>query len=227
METEQPLESKKEIANTDKEITLIKAFIEKATIRDIDSGYVYAPFVNEVIDSRLQGLAAELLISDIIGKEIEMDGVQVVGIPNSGIPLAAVVADRLGFSLVFGKKGEDIADAWERSVFIEKVPSYTKEGVETIVFSDLKRGDRVLLVDDVLAFGNTVLHIIPELIARGVEVVGLAVYFNKSFQLGWKEIEDLGVPVFSAVEISKIIKKRKGKKEKEKGHLSFELHHRP
>ena len=69
-----------------------------------------------------------------------------------------------------------------------------------MAFNGLEAGDRVYLIDDVIAFGNTVIPIIKGLRDRGIEVIGMAVYFAKLFQPGMQKIQDeTGITPFAVI----------------------------
>ena len=75
-----------------------------------------------------------------------------------------------------------------------------------INLSFVQKGDRVLLLDDVCATGETGYRIVSGLQKRGVNVVGFAVLFDKIFQGGLEYIGTLGVKVFSCIRVEKIEK---------------------
>ncbi len=61
----------------------------------------------------------------------------------------------------------------------------------------LQPGSRVLLVDDILGHGRTPLALSRLAGMAGTQVVGLAVFIEKTFQGGRNRMEVQGVPVFS------------------------------
>lgn len=63
----------------------------------------------------------------------------------------------------------------------------------------LPPGSRVLIVDDILGHGRTPLALARLALKAGAQVVGLAVYVEKTFQGGRNRLEVHGVPVFSLV----------------------------
>ncbi|HEY8479309.1 MAG TPA: adenine phosphoribosyltransferase [Spirillospora sp.] len=114
---------------------------------------------------------------------------KIVGIEARGFILAAPVAYHFGAGFVpVRKKG--------------KLPSQTREetydleyGTETIEIhlDALEPGDRVLIVDDVLATGGTA-GAAAELVRRGgAEVVGLSVILELSFLHGRERLRNLDV----------------------------------
>lgn len=114
---------------------------------------------------------------------------KIVGIEARGFIIAAPVAYHFGAGFVpVRKKG--------------KLPSQTREetydleyGTETIeIHSDaVEPGDRVLIVDDVLATGGTA-GAAADLVRRGgAEVVGLSVLLELSFLRGRDRLRNLDV----------------------------------
>jgi len=163
-----------------RESALRDRFIKEAKVTNFEKGYVSVKWVNQLVDLGYQGFAADLIAYRFRGYEFD----KVVGIPNSGIPLATSVAERLGLPLAPGRKGKDIPGAWETPVIVkEKVKSFTTDDISEFVFNGLEKGDRVLLVDDVIAHSTTASLIIDVLRQEDIEIE-MAVYFTKLFQHG-------------------------------------------
>lgn len=181
-----------------------KAFYEKARVTNFDLGYISVPFVNQLIDLELQGFAGDIIAHHYRKAETEMD--KVIQIPLSGNPLATTVAERLNTPLVPGRKGKAIPGSWGHSVVVEeKIPSFTTGEMSTFVFNGLKEGDKVILIDDVIANGYTSGLIAKSLKEKGIEVVGIAVYFAKLFQPGVNRVrEETGIDPFFVVGIENI-----------------------
>ena len=132
------------------------------------------------------------------------------GIPHSGNYLATAVALVLKgqVRLHSSRKDQNIPTSW-KDVYREEVRSFTTSTGGIDVFSGInlsfvKKGDRVLLLDDVCAKGETGLRIVTGLKNRGVNVVGFAVLFDKVFQGGLEKIAQLGIKVFSCVRVKKL-----------------------
>ncbi|HEX7018106.1 MAG TPA: phosphoribosyltransferase family protein, partial [Patescibacteria group bacterium] len=69
----------------------------------------------------------------------------------------------------------------------------------------VEAGMKVLLVDDVIAHGTTAVTAINALQAAGIEVVGLAVLFDKAWQGGRERIKkETGIEPFSLISIQEI-----------------------
>jgi adenine/guanine phosphoribosyltransferase-like PRPP-binding protein len=190
-----------------KERYLINCFKEVATVENYKKGYISVPFVNQLIDLRLQSYAADLIAYNIKTNEIPVD--KVVQIPYSGNSLATSVAwnfETEDIPLVLGRKGRKTPGAWNQQFIIkEEVESFTTGETSTFVFNEIDPGDRVYLVDDVIANGDTASLIINKFRERGVEVTGMAIYFAKLFQPGLQRVyEETGIKPFYAVGIENI-----------------------
>ena len=114
---------------------------------------------------------------------------KIVGIEARGFILAAPVAYHFGAGFVpVRKKGKLPSGTHEETYDLE----YGTETIE-IHLDALDPGDRVLIVDDVLATGGTA-NAAAELVRRGgAEVVGLSVLLELSFLHGRDRLGNLDV----------------------------------
>ncbi|GLZ06886.1 adenine phosphoribosyltransferase [Actinomadura sp. NBRC 104412] len=114
---------------------------------------------------------------------------KIVGIEARGFILAAPVAYHFGAGFVpVRKKGKLPANSFEQTYDLEY-------GTETIEMHEdaLAPGERVLVVDDVLATGGTA-RAAADLVARsGAEVVGISVLMELSFLHGRDKLGNLDV----------------------------------
>lgn len=111
----------------------------------------------------------------------------VVGIEARGFILAAPVADRLGAGFVPVRKSGKLPHATESATFELEYAEATIE-----VHKDaFQPGDRVLVVDDVLATGGTV-NATVELIKRaGADVASVSVLMELTFLNGRDKLPDV------------------------------------
>jgi adenine/guanine phosphoribosyltransferase-like PRPP-binding protein len=210
---------KEPLSIPEKEYRLREAFNEIAFVDNFDKKYVSAPFVNQLIDPELQGYAADMIVYDIVEKIknekidiIRRDNkppvFKVVGIPDSGLYLATAVAERLGWKLAPGRKGPNPPPgAWKDQFIIEeKVRSYTTGAMSSFAFNGIDPlEDNLLVIDDVAALGYTSNLVIEEFLKRGINVIGLGVYFDKMGQGGIQNIEEnTDVNTFSSLRIEEI-----------------------
>ncbi|WP_046470223.1 adenine phosphoribosyltransferase [Allosalinactinospora lopnorensis] len=135
-------------------------------------------------------------VVDAIAAHHEHSGVdRVVGLEARGFLLAAPVALRLGAGMVpVRKEGKLPAKTLSESYDLE----YGTATVE--VHADaITAGDRVLVVDDVLATGGTA-RAAMELVRRaGGTVVGLSVLMELVFLQGRQKLSDVELHALSAV----------------------------
>lgn len=111
----------------------------------------------------------------------------VVGIEARGFILAAPVAERLGAGFVPIRKAGKLPHKTESATYDLEYGTATIE-VHKDAFAP---GDRVLVVDDVLATGGTV-HAALDLISRaGAEVVCVSVLMELTFLNGRRRLPDV------------------------------------
>jgi xanthine phosphoribosyltransferase len=90
-------------------------------------------------------------------------------------------------------------------IFLETAPSHTKGGETNLMVAAeyLPRGERILIVDDFLASGKTLLALARMVREAGCELVGVAVVVEKSFESGREElVARYGAPVRSLATIA-------------------------
>ncbi len=185
---------------------LKKEFLREAKVIDVERGYISVSSFNLRMKPEVLTAAAKLIANFFKNDKIDT----VHGIPHSGNYLATAVALALDgqVRLHSSRKDQNIPASW-KDVYRQEVRSFTTSTAGMDVFSGInlsfvKKGDRVLLLDDVCARGETGYKIIKGLQERGVKVVGFAVLFDKVFQGGLDYVAGLGVKVFSCVRVKKI-----------------------
>ena len=185
---------------------LRKEFLKEAKVIDAARGYISVSSFNLRMKPEVLGAAAKLIANFFKNEKIDT----VHGIPHSGNYLATAVALELGdkVRLHSSRKDQNIPTSW-KDVYRQEVRSFTTSTAGMDVFSGInlsfvKKGDRVLLLDDVCARGETGYKIIKGLQERGVKVVGFAVLFDKVFQGGLDYVAALGIKVFSCIRVNKI-----------------------
>ncbi|MCX6817135.1 MAG: phosphoribosyltransferase family protein [Candidatus Beckwithbacteria bacterium] len=187
---------------------LKQEFLREAKVIDATRGYISVGSFNLRMKPEVLKAAARLIAN--VFKNDKIDTVH--GIPHSGNYLATAVALELGSKvrLHSSRKDQNIPTSW-KDVYRQEVRSFTTSSGGVDVFSGInlsfvKKGDRVLLLDDVCAKGETGYRIVKGLLERGVKVVGFAVLFDKVFQGGLEQVQTLGVKVFSCVRVKSIDK---------------------
>lgn len=115
----------------------------------------------------------------------------------SGIAPALTTAVHLALPVVYARKSKPIT--MPDQVYLTLAPSHTKgRMVELIVSPEfLADGDKVLIIDDFLASGATILGLVRLAEASGAKVIGIGALIEKLFEGGRKALEPVGVPVES------------------------------
>lgn len=185
---------------------LRRTFLEEARVLDIRRGYISVSAFNLRMKPEVLQAAA-LSIADHF-RRFKIDVIH--GIPHGGNYLATAAALELGggVRLHASRKDQNIPTSW-KEVYRQEVRSFSLSGEAGTVFAGInlsfvRPGERILLIDDVCASGETGAEIISGLIKRQVRVAGFAVMFDKMFQGGLERIARLGVEVYSCVRVKEI-----------------------
>jgi xanthine phosphoribosyltransferase len=122
----------------------------------------------------------------------------------SGIAPALTTALHLGLPVVYARKTKPIT--MPDQVFLTLAPSHTKGRMVELIISPeyLPRGERVLIIDDFLASGATILGLVRLAQTAGAEIVGVGALIEKTFEGGRAALKPLGVPVESLAGISSL-----------------------
>lgn len=129
------------------------------------------------------------VISDMAAPYASSGITHVAGIEARGFILATPVADRLGAGFVpVRKPGKLPAKTSSVSYDLE----YGTDELE-LHFDAVKPGDRVLLVDDVIATGGTAAAAVQLIQSLGAEVVALSLYIELAFLGGRSRLGDVPV----------------------------------
>jgi adenine phosphoribosyltransferase len=157
-------------------------------IRDVPdfpkAGVIFKDFTPLLADPSGLALAVELMANPYRGKGVEL----VVGAESRGFIFGTAVAQALSAGFVPIRKPGKLP----RSVHgVDYVLEYASDRLE--IHSDaLARGQRVLLVDDLLATGGT-LEACGQLIERaGAHILGTTVLIELEFLRGRERLRKLG-----------------------------------
>ena len=167
--------------------------------RDLGNGILKVDgFINHQVDPQLMDLCGAELARRFAG----VGATKVLTAEISGIAPALTTARHLGIPVVYARKSKPIT--MPDQVFLTLAPSHTKgRTVELIVSPEyLAGGERVLIIDDFLASGATILGLARLAQTAGAHIVGVGTLVEKSFEGGRKALAPLGVPVESLACIS-------------------------
>ena len=150
-------------------------------------------FINHQVDPELM---------DRCGQELairfqKIKATKVLTAEISGIAPAVLTAFHLGVPIVYARKSKPIT--MPDQVFLTLSPSHTKgRMVELIVSPEyLANGEKVLIIDDFLASGATILGLVRLAEASGSKVVGIGALIEKLFEGGREALKPTGVPIHS------------------------------
>ena len=181
-------------------------FLTEARVLDAKRGYISASAFNLRMRPEVLRAAAGVIADHFCSSRIDV----IHGIPHGGNYLATAVALAMAGNvrLHASRKDQNIPTSW-KEVYRREVRSSSLSGEAGTVFAGInlsfvRPGERILLIDDICASGETGAEIITGLIKRGVKVAGFAVMFDKMFQGGLERIAQLGVKVYSCVRVKDI-----------------------
>lgn len=122
----------------------------------------------------------------------------------SGIIPAMATAYAMGLPLVYARKHKPIT--MQEPVFVEFAPSHTKGGQVSLMISPefISSDDRILIIDDFLATGQTIAAMVRIIEGAGATLIGIGTLVEKSFEGGRKLLTPLGVPIESMVVIDEM-----------------------
>ncbi|MFR5266237.1 xanthine phosphoribosyltransferase [Clostridium sp.] len=132
---------------------------------------------------------------------------KILTIESTGIALGVTTSQQFGnLPLVFGKKVERVSRDKEENFYKSEVYSFTKQSIYNVIIDKrfIKKGERILILDDFLANACAIFGLIDIVKQAGAEVVGVGVVIEKAFQDGRKHLENKGVRVEALARIEKI-----------------------
>jgi xanthine phosphoribosyltransferase len=155
-------------------------------------------FVNHQVDASLM---------DLCGKEFarlfaQIGATKVLTAEISGIAPALTTALHLGLPVVYARKTKPIT--MPDQVYLTLAPSHTKGRMVELIISPeyLAHGEKVLIIDDFLASGATILGLARLAEAAGAKIVGVGALIEKTFEGGRAALKSLGVQIESLASIT-------------------------
>ena len=155
-------------------------------------------FINHQVDP---------VLMDACGREFarrfrDVGATKVLTAEISGIAPAISTGLHLGLSVVYARKSKPIT--MPDQVFLTLTPSHTKgRTVELIVSPEfLAGGEKILIIDDFLASGATILGLVRLAQTAGASIVAIGALIEKSFEGGRSALSYLDVPIESLAVVS-------------------------
>ena len=166
-------------------------FLERASaaIRDVpdfpEPGIVFKDITPLLLQPDLLDGVAERMTEEFRGSNVE----KILAIESRGFILGAPVALRLGVGLALARKAGKLP--WKRHR-VEYALEYGTDVIEVHVDS-ISAGERVVVVDDVLATGGTAEAAGRLVAAAGGKLVGMAFLLELQFLSGREKLPDVDV----------------------------------
>ena len=167
----------------------------KNAIRDIhdfpEEGIVFKDITPIFLNQTLVSSIVDLMVESI--KSLEVEGVACLD--ARGFWLGSLLANKLGVPFIpIRKKGKLPAETITESYELE----YGEAAIE--VHKDaIKKGQKILIHDDVLATGGTALAAGNLIQKLGGSIVGFSFLLNLKFLAGEKKIEGLSDTILSVI----------------------------
>lgn len=148
-------------------------------------------FVNHQVDP---------VLMDACGREFarrfaRVGATKVLTAEISGIAPALTTALHLGIPVVYARKTKPIT--MPDQVYLTLAPSHTKGRMVELIISPeyLSNDEKVLIIDDFLASGATILGLVRLAEAAGSHVVGIGALIEKTFEGGRAVLQSLAVQI--------------------------------
>ena len=155
-------------------------------------------FINHQVDPILMEACGEELARRFKG----VGATKVLTAEISGIAPALMAGKHLNLPVVYARKHKPVT--MPDQVYFTVAPSHTKGNMVDLIVSPeyLANGEKVLIIDDFLASGATILGLARLAQAAGASLVGIGTLIEKTFEGGREALSALGIPVESLVAIS-------------------------
>lgn len=157
-------------------------------------------FINHQVDPALMMEAGRELASHFS----HVGATKVLTAEISGIAPALTTALTLGVPLLYARKTKPVT--MTEPVFVEAAPSHTK-GMSVFLMCSpefLQPHDRILIIDDFLASGQTIGALVRMVRHAGARLVGIGALIEKAFEGGRAELEPLGIPLHALAVITEM-----------------------
>jgi len=155
-------------------------------------------FINHQVDA---------VLMDSCGKEFakrfaNIGATKILTAEISGIAPAVMTARYLEIPVIYARKTKPIT--MPDTVYLTTAPSHTKGNMVELIVSPeyLARGEKILIIDDFLASGNTIMGLARLTAAAGATLIGIGTLVEKVFEGGREQLSDLNIPIESLVIIS-------------------------
>ena len=157
----------------------------------------YPYFIHPITDGvpRLDPMVLKA-VTDLCEKAIDWNGVDLIlGIEAMGLPLTAPLSVRTGIPLIIARKR---SYGLEGEVTIGQETGYSKG---EMFLNDMKPGEKVVIVDDVLSTGGTLKAVLEGVCRTGAQVTHIIAVVEKGPGLALLQAEYPEVAIESLVRL--------------------------
>lgn len=158
-------------------------------------------FLNHQLDVRFLEEIGKAFAKRFAGEQID----RILTVEASGIAIAVATAPHMDYPpVVFAKKAAP--NTMTEGFFGAEARSFTKGTVSRLRVSErfINEGERVLILDDFLAYGEAALALAEIVREAGAGVVGIGAVIEKGFQGGSAKLRAKGYRVESLAVVEKI-----------------------
>lgn len=150
-------------------------------------------FINHQVDPQLMDLCGQ----EFARHFAHVGATKILTAEISGIAPALTTGQHMGLPVVYARKQKPIT--MPDQVFLTLSPSHTKGHLVELIVSPeyLAGGERVLIIDDFLATGATILGLVRLAQTAGAQMVGIGTLIEKSFEGGRERLAHLEIPIVS------------------------------
>lgn len=129
---------------------------------------------------------------------------KILTVEASGIAPSVFAGLALDVPVIFGRKNKSLT--LQDNMYTTSVYSYTKQVSNEISISKdfIAEDDKILIIDDFLANGQAVAGLLSICRSADVDVVGIGIVIEKSFQKGRRWIEETGIRIESLARIASL-----------------------
>jgi xanthine phosphoribosyltransferase len=155
-------------------------------------------FINHQVDPQLMLEVGK----ELAARFTDTGATKVLTAEISGIAPAVMTALALNVPVVYARKTKPVT--MTDPVYVEAAPSHTR-GIDTFLMVSpefLGPGDRILIIDDFLASGQTIDALVRLVRHAGAELVGIGALIEKGFEGGRERLAQLGIPIVALAVIA-------------------------
>ncbi len=180
----------------------MKALIERIRAEGLHLGggiLKVDSIINHQLDPALMADMGAAFAARFAGRPID----RILTAEISGIAPALMTGIEMQVPVVYARKRKPIT--MSGPVFLETAPSHTKGGETLLLVSAefLHKGENVLIIDDFLATGKTLLALSRIVLSAGANLAGVGVVVEKTFEGGRAAVQEkYDVPIQALATIS-------------------------